>query len=93
MALDRCQTFIFTQYLWNLAFLQHDKCCSQAIVSFSDNFIFSSVFGQRVSLTSQYAMFMGFSPMHMKHQLPHICYHYKVGPFRQGIAMDPRLVL
>ena len=84
MALDRFQNFIFAQILKNLAFLQHAKCCSGAIVRFSDNSSFSSVCGHRVSLTSQYVMFMGFSPMHMKHQLPQISYHYKLAPLEKS---------
>ena len=29
------------QYIWNMAFLQHEKCCSGAIVRLSDNSRFS----------------------------------------------------
>ena len=37
MALDWCQNFVSSQYLWDLTFLQHEKHCSGAIIRFSDN--------------------------------------------------------
>ena len=37
MALDWCQNFVSSQYLWDFTFLQHEKHCSGAIIRFSDN--------------------------------------------------------
>ena len=36
IALDICLNFVSSQYLWNKAFLQHEKHCSEPIIRFCD---------------------------------------------------------